>query len=135
MSDHIKASDFDPPLTGKQVEQVQEVVNEALRRRIAEEKTYPYEEADNVVLGPEIFAAADGSVLSWKGQNYVPQKAVDPHPALKSYKMGEYVEVDRGGNWLPGRISSVQGGMINVDTERGPVTVGGPLRIRKAPKA
>lgn len=32
----IRAEDFDPPLTGKQVEQVQEVINEALRRRLAE---------------------------------------------------------------------------------------------------
>lgn len=27
-----------------------------------------------VDIGPECFALADGSVLSWRGQNYVPQK-------------------------------------------------------------
>jgi hypothetical protein len=28
---------------------------------------------DFLDLGPELFAMADGSVLCWKGQNYVPQ--------------------------------------------------------------
>lgn len=27
-----------------------------------------------VNIGPECFALQDGSLLSWKGQNYVPQK-------------------------------------------------------------
>ena len=27
-----------------------------------------------VDIGPECFALKDGSVLSWRGQNYVPQK-------------------------------------------------------------
>jgi hypothetical protein len=27
-----------------------------------------------VDIGPECFALADGSVLSWRGENYVPQK-------------------------------------------------------------
>jgi len=30
-----------------------------------------------VVIGPECFAQADGSVLSWKGMNYVPQEPQD----------------------------------------------------------
>lgn len=34
---------------------------------------YPYEEGDTIVLGPEIFVSADGSVICWKGTNYVPQ--------------------------------------------------------------
>lgn len=34
---------------------------------------YPYEEGDTIVLGPEVFVAADGSVLCWKGVNYVKQ--------------------------------------------------------------
>ena len=58
-------------------------------------------------------------------------KTPDPNPPLKEYKVGEYVEVLRGGDWVAGRISSKQGGVLNVDTERGPVGVGGPLRIRK----
>lgn len=27
-----------------------------------------------VVIGPECFALKDGSLLSWRGENYVPQK-------------------------------------------------------------
>lgn len=27
-----------------------------------------------VVIGPECFALKDGSLLSWQGENYVPQK-------------------------------------------------------------
>jgi hypothetical protein len=44
---------------------------------------YPRDEGDTTVIGPECFAAKDGSVLNWRGQNYVPQPdpqagAVDP---------------------------------------------------------
>lgn len=28
-----------------------------------------------VTIGPECFALKDGTVLSWRGQNYTPQKA------------------------------------------------------------
>lgn len=31
---------------------------------------YPREEGDVIVIGPECFAAKDGSVLSWRGENY-----------------------------------------------------------------
>jgi hypothetical protein len=41
-------------------------------------KEYPYEEGDVVVLGPEIFAAKDGGVISWKGENFVPQAVPEP---------------------------------------------------------
>jgi hypothetical protein len=34
---------------------------------------YPHDEGDTTVIGPECFAAKDGSVLNWRGQNYVPQ--------------------------------------------------------------
>jgi hypothetical protein len=37
------------------------------------QKKYPYLEGNTQVLGPEIFAALDGSVISWRGVNYVPQ--------------------------------------------------------------
>jgi hypothetical protein len=39
----------------------------------AEQRDYPYSDGDVIVLGPECFVAKDGSVMSWKGQNYVPQ--------------------------------------------------------------
>jgi hypothetical protein len=35
---------------------------------------YPYAEGDCIVLGPEIFASKDGSVLNWKGENYELQR-------------------------------------------------------------
>lgn len=34
------------------------------------QKEYPYEEGDTIVLGPEIFASKDRSVISWQGENY-----------------------------------------------------------------
>jgi hypothetical protein len=43
----------------------------------SEQRTYPYEEGDWKVLGPEIFASRDGRVISWKGENYVPQSVGD----------------------------------------------------------
>jgi hypothetical protein len=38
---------------------------------------YPYEDGGFVVIGPECFAAEDGSVLSWRGENYEPQPEVE----------------------------------------------------------
>lgn len=32
---------------------------------------------DVTVIGPECFASADGSVISWRGQNYTPQTRID----------------------------------------------------------
>lgn len=107
------------------------------------QKTYPFDDGDFIVLGPEIFTGQPGSpgdgVISWKGENFYRThdgkppvaKISEPHPALKNYKIGEKVEVLRGGDFVPGVITSIQAGSVNVDTERGPVPVGGPLRIRK----
>lgn len=38
-----------------------------------EQRQYPYGEGDVAVLGPEVFASADGNVISWQGENYVRQ--------------------------------------------------------------
>lgn len=35
--------------------------------------TYPRPDGDVTVLGPEIFASKDGSVICWKGENYTRQ--------------------------------------------------------------
>lgn len=35
--------------------------------------SYPFEDGNVLVLGPELIAEPDGSVLNWKGQNYVTQ--------------------------------------------------------------
>ena len=43
--------------------------------------TYPYEEGDVTVLGPEIFAGRDDKgrvVISWQGENFVPDKPRGP---------------------------------------------------------
>lgn len=37
-------------------------------------RPFPYPEGDATVIGPECFVANDGSVLSWRGVNYVPQR-------------------------------------------------------------
>ncbi|MFF8910599.1 hypothetical protein [Streptomyces olivaceoviridis] len=37
-------------------------------------REFPYEDGNVTVLGPEIFASKDGAVISWRGENYVPQK-------------------------------------------------------------
>lgn len=97
------------------------------------EKTYPYEEGENIVLGPGIFATKDRKVLNWDGVNYVPQAAVNLHPELKAYKVGEIVEALKAGDWLTGHITSIgfDGSPIYVHTERGPVTVASTRMIRK----
>lgn len=41
---------------------------------MAPSREYPYQDGDVTVLGPETFASNDGAVISWKGDNYVPQK-------------------------------------------------------------
>lgn len=52
--------------------------------------------------------------------------------ARKPLREGDYVEVLRQGDWEPGKVSSTSpGGMVNVDTEKGPVTAyQGKSRIR-----
>lgn len=32
--------------------------------------TYPYRSGDVLVLGPQMFVSADGSVINWRGENY-----------------------------------------------------------------
>lgn len=40
-------------------------------------REYPYKDGDVTVLGPEIFATKDGSVISWRGENFVRQQATE----------------------------------------------------------
>lgn len=179
MTDSVNAQDFDPALTGTQTVQVQEAINEALRRRITEDLAadseiqnrlfgedtdwkattlalqkrvvdlerlrelsavvaakpteYPRKDGDVLVLGPELISTPDGSVLNWKGQNYVPQKERNLQPPLKEYKLGEVVEVIKDGDWLKGHITSIERGshFLDVHTERGPVTAGSSHKVRK----
>lgn len=97
---------------------------------------FPYKEGDSIVLGPEVFVTQDGSVLNWRGQNYVPQietEATDPE--LKDYKLGEKIQVIKNGDWMNGFIQSRDpgNGPLHVFTERGPVTVASTSMIRRIP--
>jgi len=44
---------------------------------IGRRRAYPYRDGEVTVLGPEVFASADGKVICWKGENYVPQASTD----------------------------------------------------------
>lgn len=37
---------------------------------MSDQPHYPYADGDIAVLGPEVFASADGQTISWKGANY-----------------------------------------------------------------
>lgn len=39
---------------------------------------YPFDSGDVIVLGPQIFAAKEESILNWKGTNYVPAPETGP---------------------------------------------------------
>jgi hypothetical protein len=41
---------------------------------VTDQPTYPHQDGDVTVLGPEIFVDQDGNVICWKGENYVPQQ-------------------------------------------------------------
>lgn len=59
--------------------------------RGARAKGYPRKDGPFTVIGPECFAAEDGSVLSWRGRNYVPQEgsAARTNAAMRSTEKGE----------------------------------------------
>ena len=103
-----------------------------LEELLSTRKEYPYEDGDFLILGPEIFTkVGDESAIMYKGVAYA-TKTVDLQPKdLKKYDVGEAVEVQKNAAWLPGRISSKSAGALNVDTERGPVTVMSYHIIRK----
>lgn len=43
-----------------------------------EPRSYPHDDGGMTIIGPECFAQSDGTVLSWKGRNYIPQ----PEPGI-----------------------------------------------------
>lgn len=130
--------EFGPGMTSEETSNIDasdvdwKATAEALQAELAQRKVYPYEDNDITHLGPDVSVTHDGALLHYNGVIYVPQKAVDLQPKdLTKYKVGEFVEVQKQGLWLPGRISSKQAGQLNVDTERGPVTVLSYHIIRK----
>lgn len=54
------------------VEQVATAVEQGID--IGARRTFPHDSGDVTVLGPEVFASKDGSVICWRGRNYVPQQ-------------------------------------------------------------
>jgi hypothetical protein len=46
-------------------------------RAFASVVSYPHQDGDFTVLGPEVFASADGSVICWRGENYYRADAID----------------------------------------------------------
>lgn len=53
-------------------------VRSVTRVETVKERSYPYQDGDVIVLGPEVFASADGEAISWKGSNY----SRIPYPSL-----------------------------------------------------
>ena len=50
---------------------------------------YPHMSGGVLVIGPQCIAAADGSVINWKGQNYVPRVETSyPKPPAEPTKDG-----------------------------------------------
>jgi hypothetical protein len=42
-----------------------------------QDAAYPRQDGDFAIIGPDCFAMPDGSVLCWRGVNYVPQELLD----------------------------------------------------------
>lgn len=69
---------------------------------------------------------------------YTKKPGFDPHPSLKEYKQGEFVEVQKDGRWVAGKVTGIEKGsslLLYVDSERGPRTVASTYVIRKVAKA
>jgi predicted RNA-binding Zn ribbon-like protein len=122
MSDIIRASDFDPPLVGRQAEQVQEAINEALRRRAAQTPLATSREQ----VSPEFLAALEAEIAK-KFEVQVP-----PQRKLKDYKNGESVDVIFQGEWVAGTVNGIdkEFGHVHVHTVRGMTTVASSQSIR-----
>lgn len=45
---------------------------------------YPFKDGDAIILGPGVFIANDGSVLNWRGVNYLPQSLSDSANKVKT---------------------------------------------------
>lgn len=65
------------------------------------DEQYPHESGDVIVLGPQVFVSCDGTVLNWKGRNYVPQAERDrtspavAHIIALSLTRAEVAEAER----------------------------------------
>lgn len=107
-------------------------------------KTYPYEDGEVLVLGPELFIGQPGTpgegVISYQGENFYRtldgKPPVAPAPVvekkLSEYSSGDIVDVIKDGEWRVGSVNGVEKklGMVYVHTDRGPVTVASMRNIR-----
>lgn len=94
---------------------------------------FPRLEGETIVLGPEIFSNVEGTLINWKGQNFVPQKEKDLQPPLTAYSVGERVVALKNGDWLEGSVSEKDrvSHNLHVQTERGPVTIASSRMVKK----
>ncbi|MEU9444627.1 hypothetical protein AB0D42_27850 [Streptomyces sp. NPDC048304] len=53
------------------------------------DKRYPRPDGDVTVLGPEVFASADGNTISWRGDNYTRQE-VEPRVVVYGIDVSEW---------------------------------------------
>ena len=100
-NDILRAEDFDPPLTPKQMSQVQEVINEAIRRN----------QAPTPVKEP-------------KRDLQPPLKHYRQFEKVSVMRNGDWLE---GTISTIDKVSF----NLHVDTERGPVTIASPRLVRK----
>lgn len=61
---------------------------------MAPSREFPYQDGDVTVLGPEIFASKDDTVICWRGTNYVRQDVTETPTDLTPdalYELGSAV--------------------------------------------
>lgn len=110
--------------------------------------TYPHEDGDTIVLGPELFIGKPGTpgegVISYQGENFYRTHDGKPPVApvvhvkkLSEYSSGDAVQVIKDGDWRDGFVNGVEKklGMVYVHTDRGPVTIQNAASIREIPSA
>ncbi len=104
-----RVADGGDQATGQELARLVEAIEGELK------VAYPYREGGVTVIGPECFVALDGSVLSWKGVNYVTQE-VAVGVSLSREGAGQVAELvahcdmrvlDAGGEFVPERLKAV----------------------------
>jgi hypothetical protein len=57
--------------------------------------------------------------------------AFEEHPPLRAYTVGESVYVLKNGDSIPGKVAELSSFGVQVDTDRGPVTIANTRGIKK----